>query len=105
MSRRLSVEHGFTCLQNVGKEPVRLAPCIQHGIINRISKNVLDRREQGVRNGRVMLWLNVRRDVARSDAFDRGFQRLKLVGVLCEGKDGSRKPLRLLARFLSRHIE
>src|SRR3546814_18965017 len=44
LSRLLGVEDGFTVLQNLGEEPVRFAPCIQHSIVHSVSKDVFDRR-------------------------------------------------------------
>src|SRR3546814_16788829 len=89
LSRLLGVEDGFTVLQNLGEEPVRFAPCIQHSIVHSVSKDVFDRREQSVRYGGIMLWFDVGSVVAGSDPLDRRIPCHEIIGLSCNWEDGT----------------
>src|SRR5204863_68177 len=69
---------------------VGLAPGVQNLIGCRLAQYVADRRQQRIGDRRIMFGLDMGLDMARGDAFDRGFQHVELVDVLREGEDRGR---------------
>ena len=83
--------------QDIGEEPVGLAPSRQDLIGRRIAQDILDGAQQRLRDGGIVLRQDLKPDMLLGDPLDRRAENVEPFDVLRIGQDGRGEGLRLRA--------